>query len=832
MKQLMYRIAPCVLALVILLAGGAQGLASSEVETRNIQGEVRDSLSGDLIPGAEVRLDDQVVLTDARGQFSIPRGAPPYRLAVSRPGQEPTIRTVSEVESLSTVVLLLNAAVTRQEQVEVFGLQNDDPSPAYIPIRPQQVLQVAGAVDNIFRALQTMPGIAATEEFGSRLSVRGGTPDQNLTIMDGVEIHNPYRLFGLTSAFNPETVEKFDLSAGAFSAKYGDRLSSILQVENREGQRDQGFRGSTTLSITDGNVLFEGPWRNKDKGSWIVSARRTYYDLVAETITDQDLPGFQDVQFRGSYDASDRTKLTLFGIRSREAGDATFEGDGTDYGAFVTAANNDVVGLRARQFFGTRLSSTLSAAYYDFAQTLGVDALFEDGTRRSNSPSSDGAPQVNVDFDQTISTRDLSLRNDWSLAVSPGNLLEAGFEAHGLRTGAIYDIRGDRNLSEANPSSIRGGASLPDFYDERLSSNRWGAYIQDRMTMGKRLAGETGLRLSRSSLTGNVEVEPRVSLLLRSGDTSRWRAAYGSHSQSPGIEKLIQSDYFLDLSGLGLKNERSRHVTFGFEKDFPGLSLKAETYYKNFHDLISGALETEAELAARLARYNFPPTLQDSIPMEPLITTTPENNASGRSYGLELVATRPRPSGAQRLSGWASYSFGKATKEAYGMTLPFEYDRRHAVSIVGQVNASKKFEVGFTLRAASGFPRTEPIGVRVVAVEDALDVNGNGDTKELVPERDANGFPVYTPDYGPVANLLQSRYPWFFRLDLRLNWRPHGDRSRWLFYLEFINATNRENVGRYEAELIPVPGGREPMIEETPAAALPFLPTFGVRFRF
>lgn len=818
-------------ALAALLFGSAAGArAAVETETRDIRGEVRDSVSGAPIEGVEVRLDDQVAVTDALGQFTIRRGTPPYRFILKASNQEPVVRTVSEVESLSTVILLVDPPVRREELVEVFGVVKDDPSPASIPVRPQQVLQVAGAVDNIFRALQTLPGVAAAEEFGSRLAVRGGTPDQNLTVMDGVEIHNPYRLFGLTSAFNPETVEKFDLTAGAFSAKYGDRLSSILLIENRDGVKARGIRGSTALSITDGNVLFEGPWRKSEKGSWIVSARRTYYDLIAERIIDDNLPGFQDVQFRGSYDASPATKITLFGIRSREGGDARFEGDGTDFGAFVTAARNDVFGLKARRFFGTRASSTLAAAWYEFDQTLRVDASFEDGSRRSNARTND--TQIKVNFDQTLLTRDLSLRNDWSFALSPRNLLEAGFEFHGLRTGATYIIRGERNLSEANPSSIRGGAGLPDFYDEKVPSNRWAFYVQDRMTMGTRLSGEAGLRLGRSSITGNVEVEPRLSLLVRGGDTSRWRAAYGSHSQSPGIEKLLQSDYFLDLSRLGLRNEHSKHGTMSFEKDFAGVSLKAEAYYKGFSDLIVGGLESDAELQTRLSRYDFPASLLSSIPREKAITTTPQNGASGRSYGLELVATRPLKRGDQFLSGWASYSFGKATKEAYGRSLPFEYDRRHALSVVGQINASEKLELGFTLRASSGFPRTAPIGVRVVPMTDALDADRDGNTTELVPERDSLGLPVYTADFGSVTNLLRSRYPRFTRLDLRLNWRPRGRASRWLFYLEFINATNRENVGRYEAKLRPVTGGDQPTIEESPAAALPFLPTFGVRFRF
>jgi hypothetical protein len=107
---------------------------------------------------------------------------------------------------------------------------------------------VVQAGENIFRVLQTLPGVNATADFDSRLSVRGGGPDQNLTLMDGVEIHDPYRLFGLASAFNPETVQNFELTAGGFSPKHGDRLSSILVIENRSGIA-RGCLTGGTLSL-------------------------------------------------------------------------------------------------------------------------------------------------------------------------------------------------------------------------------------------------------------------------------------------------------------------------------------------------------------------------------------------------------------------------------------------------------------------------------------------------------------------------------------------------------------------------------------------------------
>jgi len=134
--------------------------------------------------------------------------------------------------------------------------------------------------------------------------VRGGGPDQNLTVMDGVEIHDPYRLFGLTSAFNPETIENFEFVAGGFSPKYGDRLSSILLVENRAGTRAKPFAGSFSLALTDANFVVEGALPGGGKGSWIVSGRRTYYDLIANRIVGTTLPSFSDVQAKVTYDVA------------------------------------------------------------------------------------------------------------------------------------------------------------------------------------------------------------------------------------------------------------------------------------------------------------------------------------------------------------------------------------------------------------------------------------------------------------------------------------------------------------------------------------------------
>ncbi|MEO5761272.1 MAG: carboxypeptidase-like regulatory domain-containing protein, partial [Vicinamibacteria bacterium] len=134
MRNLLDRPLALALAAGMLVAGTGDAWASSMPEPQNIRGEIRDSVSGALLAGVEIRLEEQIVVSDASGQFSLRKGTPPYRLALSRPGQPAVIRDVSEVESLSTVVLLLDPKVRRAENVDVVDARTDDPAPASIPL--------------------------------------------------------------------------------------------------------------------------------------------------------------------------------------------------------------------------------------------------------------------------------------------------------------------------------------------------------------------------------------------------------------------------------------------------------------------------------------------------------------------------------------------------------------------------------------------------------------------------------------------------------------------------------------------------------------------------
>jgi hypothetical protein len=819
----------------VLLVGPARAATRSADTTDATQGirvlgRVLDALTGEPISGARAEAAGRSAEADAEGRFALLLPAGEWVLAVEAEGFAPdaTVITLTAGATPRPLEFLLIDRGRFRDEVEVTAEAAVPSAPAELPVKPVEVQMVAGTADNVFRTLQTLPGIVPTAEFDSRLSVRGGGPDQNLTVMDGIEIHNPYRLFGLTSAFNPETVSGFELSAGAFGADHGDRLSSLLVIETRPGTTSDALAGSATMSVTDANVVLEGRLPGQTGGSWLVTGRRTYYDLIANQIVDTQLPAFGDLQARVDWEPRSGSRLTFFALVSREATDAFFEDEEEDEQAtFVTGARNDLAALTFETSFAPGVRSRTIASAYVNRDELTADARFRSEQRRSNAPDDDiGFQQTRADFDRDLEVRDLALRQELSLARGR-HVVGAGFEVHRLRTGTRLRIDGDRNPNAGNGSSVQGGAGLPDRLDSAVDSTRIGAWVQDRLQVSSRLFVQGGIRLDWSGVNRQTTASPRVSATLDLGERTRLRAGGGLFTQSPGYEKLSQADYFVDLSGdgpLDLRYEQAVHAVVGLERDLGGgVRARLEGYWKGFDDLVLGRLETEEERRERVAAYDFPPELAGSVPVDPIITSFPTNGGRGESWGFDVFLQK-RPGPLARLSGWASYTYGVARREQYGLDQPFDYHRRHAVSLVGAWRVSRAFEIAATFRAFSGLPRTPVLGLRVAASET--------EDGRLVPALDAEGRYVYETDTGGVSNLNSAVLPAFLRLDLRLNWRPGGNEGRWLFYLDVINATNRRNAGQIEPRLEYDPASDVPRLVEERSAAIPFLPSIGVRVRF
>jgi outer membrane receptor for ferrienterochelin and colicin len=806
-------------------------------EAGAVGGRVVDARTGAGIAGARLSAGSAETTSASDGAFELMPPADATLLKVTAQGY--TATTMALVPGRGTDLVIGLVPVVRFEErvdVEARG-SSEEKAPDSLAVRPTQVLGAAGAVDNVFRVLQTFPGVSPTQEFSSRISVRGGGPDENLTVMDGVEIANPYRLQGLISAFNPETVQNFTLDAGAFGVSHGDRLSSLLTVQNRAGSESRLVGGSAAVSLTDGNAILEGKLPGENRGSWIVTGRRTYYDLVANHLVDAELPTFGDVQSKLVWKPSASTRLSVSALLSKESADASFADDNsTDRGDVLASARNDLVVATLDSSLGQRMTSRTTGSWYRNREALYFNARFEEQGLRSNAAGDAGFGQQIVRFTRNLLVRDVALREELRLQASARHLLEAGAEIHGLRGAVMWKIIGDRNIEAANGSDLRGGAGLPSLVDSALDTPRWGLWLQDRALLGPKLTAEGGLRLDHTGINGRNELSPRLALTFAPDPQTRLQGALGQYTQSPGYDKLAQSDYFVDLTHAGdlhLPNERSLHTSLALERDLgPGLTARAEAYYKRFADLIVGRLETEAERAARVALYDFPAALAASIPTAPQITTEPAADGKGRVFGLDLYLTKRATSPETRLTGWLSYTYGVANREAYGRSYPFDYDRRHALSLVDNVRVTEWLELATTLRLATGFPRTPAIGTRVAALQDLGDSDHDGTMDDLVPRRDEDGHLLYVVDRGDVSNLNSARLPFFARLDFRASFTPRGRRGRWLLYLDVINVLNRKNPGTINTTLAYDPTSDRPRLVDLPGGSIPRLPSVGVRFRF
>ena len=817
--------------------------ADGQTTTATLSGLVVDE-SGAVLPDVRVTAVNATglqrqITSDANGAFSM-RVLPPgnYSVTAERVGFAPAQVKDLFLTASGEVTIRLELKVSPYSEtasVVAAAGQVDSAAPSTIEVSPLEVRGVAGAGENIYRVLQTLPGVAAVNDFDSRLTVRGGGPDQNLTMMDGVEIHNPYRLFGLTSAFNPETVESFELTAGGFEAKYGDRLSSILVIENRAGSEDRRLKGSANLSFVDANVVTEGKVPGRASGSWLVTGRRTYYDLIAEPLVNTDLPGFTDVQAKAVWSPRPGQRLTAFGLLSRERTNANLEGDAGERVRLQSSTHNDLAAVSFSSSIGTRALSKTTASWYRNRDARDFAGIFGTGDLRSNRPGGDAKLFSNLVFTRSVDVRDIAFRHETTIKVPPAHLLGAGLESHSLKTGWGSAITGERN-NQANGSGALLGAGLPSLLDSSRSAWRAGAWLTDRWTLTPRLRVEAGLRVDWSGLASEVVASPRLALVADITSSMRLRVAGGLFTQSPGYEKVLQSNYFVDLSdadALGLRSERAWHGLVGLERTFgPGLSARVEGYYKRFGRLIVGQLETPDEFAARVAGYDFPLDLADQRPNAPQITSKPGNDGGGRAYGVEVYLARKARSSTDRVNGWLSYTWGRAETTAYGRTYPSDYDRPHALSLVSNYRVSRLIELGTTVRVQSGFPYAVPLGVRVAAAQDTSDVDGDGNTTELMPRRDSVGLPVWTTDYGGATNLNSGRLPIFARVDLRVTFRPRWQNSRWQLYAEVINVLNRRNASGMSTELVYDPASDRPRVTTARDGSLGLLPSFGVRFKF
>jgi len=786
--------------------------------------------------------------SDALGDYKIICNKGKYKLTAALDGYILYEQDVIEITSPLIHNITLTQKVFSTDEIEVLGSQKqnqNDLRTSLFNVPPLSIKILPGGLEDVMRSLKSLPGVTSPNDFTSQLVVRGSGPDQNLIIMDEVEIFNPYRLYGLVSMFNPETLADINLITGGFPAKYGDRLSAVLDVTNREGITDKYFGMISNVNIASANIIFQGKNPLKLPGSWIISGRRTYYDLIlgpfakkAGLITDDSsFPSFEDVQVKLAFGPFGKSKFVLNGIFSKDGVDIIPGSERTNPDSVnaVDVTTNNVVSLGWHFIPNKNFISKTTLAWYrnsgdnQFDGDI-IDPLID---KENLTPGQRDSLKLigallGFDFKSKYAFRKISLGNRSALMVGK-NKYEFGGGVDIIRNDLTYKL----DLSEefkAFLNSLPGArALLQDFNLQGKDNFRLNAYGLARFEIENKFFYQPSVRVDYYSLLKKIYFSPRFNIGYAFNPLTTLRGSVGLYFQSPGYEKLVDNQTFYDLENPkidDLKAERSIHFVLGIDRWLDNFwQVKLEGYYKRFDNLIVQQKETGYRYKYTLVDPNNtdPNYLKNPanwvrsstrLPYDSL-TSVPVNSGTGDSYGFELSLERKYSGPNTRLYGWINYSLSKATRVRYGYESPFRFDQTHNINIVMNYKINSWLELGARWNYASNFPFTNPVGITPRIASDTLIVNPL--TNQV----------IFNLDYGTDANRYQDKRPAYHRFDLRLTAFARFWKTDWSFYLDVINVYNRKNVLGYSFSI-----GSDLTVRRKTIGMIPILPTIGISARF
>ncbi len=808
-------------------------LKSQTLEGR-IKGKVVDSETGEGIPNANVLVVGTSLgtSTDSKGEFEIKVKPGSYDVEVRVIGYEVERKNVEVKSGVVFVEFRLKQSYIEMKEVEVLADYKSrravDVRPSVIEVEPKSVKISAGFGEDVFRMLRTLPGVFAPSDFATQFVVRGGSPDENLIIIDGVEIYNPYRLYGFVSMFNPDVVGDFNFMAGGFPAKYGDRLSAVLDVSSRDGTREKIFSSMMNVNLTNANLIFEG--KLPLNGSWIFSTRRTYYDLILEPIAkktglvngDVTFPNFYDLQTKLTFYPFNKHKVNLLGIYSSDAMN------------IITGKNldrPDSLAVNDLSFNKTLAGSWTYSPDKNFVVKFLTSWYENSGESRFGGEVLDPSyyyegkvvPDDATFFKLETWSRYLIQKFATSLDISYDlgkHLIEFGIGNNFVKSELKYVLKMDEGLKTFLKSL--GFFSAPELFNYSEKYNRSYFYIQDRIKLGSKLVVQPGLRFDRYGIIKRNYISPRFNLLYNFDALTSLRFAYGWYYQSPGYEKIYDQQTFFDFTKAeNLNAEKSTHYVIGIERwlavDIIG---RVEAYYKDFDDLIvRKRVQGTKWVADRIPDY--PPTdirgwsQPYQIVIGDSVTSIPVNMGDGKAYGFEIFIEKRRNKNS-KIYGWMSYSFSIARRKIYNVELPFMYDQRHTFNIVWNYNISRKFDLSLTWMYGSNYPYTEPIGVKPRIIVTDTSVN-------IATIRDKV---ILDLDYGSLGNFFNARKPPYHRLDVRITYNTKIWGADLSFYIDVVNIYNRKNVIAYDFSV------KDGEVKRREITMLPILPTLGMNVKF
>jgi hypothetical protein len=697
-------------------------------------------------------------------------------------------------------------------------------SPNAYALDPVRATNTAGSLENLVQALPGMvPGVAATNDHEGKLAVRGAGPQHNTIVFDGVQIHSPERmasdLGGWQSFVNPATIASWALDPSGLDARYGGRLSSTTVFETRDGATDRRLALSGSFGLTSGDILAEGRLPGTETGSWWATMRGTYYRLVTDRFQDGDVPSFVDGQFKIAASPTTRTRLSVVGLAGAEGMVRPILAPPDQRGPY---GDNNLkefhassgLAIATLQWSARRVSSTTTVDVYS-------------SVRRHQDGWIDW--QTGEPFDRRVRIVDVAGRQRFTIGWAPGKVLDFGGEVKRIR--GTWRMAGMDHIPRRAPGPDTWGQFLAydGPIDARSRRTQVGGWAQQRIPLGGGVAIEPGIRADWNSSTGETSVQPRFRLTKSVGERGMVWIGGAWQAQTPGFETMQQGLAYVDLAGAAasdVRNERSRQVVAGFAHQFAGsVTLRAEVYRRVFDRLLVQRQETEGERQQRLSRYELPPDMPaDSAILEYRPTTDPESTGTGRAAGFELLLERSRG----RVTGWITYTLSKSEREIFGRTVPFEFDRRHAVAAAVNVEITRKVRAAVRSQYGSGFPVT-PLHPEVRFNDSRNTWPGPPPGTLFQAGRDRNGNLITRSDLldPPRLSLLNSaRMSPYARTDVRVSYALH---ERFDVYGEVINLFDRENFG------INVPDVSDRVGRPVDYQLAPYFPrlfTYGVRFAF
>jgi len=350
---------------IVFLAAFVTSVAIAQTNrTATVSGFIYDASNGEALIGANVFIENTLIgsSTNLNGYYVIPKipvgesilivdyiGYKQFkRKLILTPGDTKVVTVSLEVGNIQMEkVVVTGEVLTTSEKLFRKPISKIELTPREI----KQMPQVAEA--DLLRALQMLPGILPVSDFSSALYVRGGTPDQNLHLIDGTDVYNPEHAFGLFSTFNTDAIKKVELSKGGFGAQYGGRLSSILNVTNLDGNREE-FEGTGSISLLSAKTTVQMPIGNI--GSLSGSFRRTYFDkTIAKAIDDVPNYYFYDGNVKAFFDINDKNKLTISGYGGEDVLDLTFNNNSSEDVGFNYDWGNTTGSVRWTRVISPRL---------------------------------------------------------------------------------------------------------------------------------------------------------------------------------------------------------------------------------------------------------------------------------------------------------------------------------------------------------------------------------------------------------------------------------------------------------------------------------------------